>query len=701
MKKVLPSLREELALLPGPVLSDGQPSHTLHDPVRNQFFQIDWPSFEVLSRWHLGDPAAIAAAVSVETTLQLQSADVEEVVVFLRDNQLLRPQPGTAADFAARLRQRRGGRAQWLLHNYLFFRVPLVRPDAWLGRWAPRLGFFFSRQFLYLTLAALGWGLIEVYRQWEQFTATLVDTLSWSGLASYGVTLIAVKVLHELGHALTAKRLGCKVPTMGVAFLVLWPVAYTDTNEVWKLTERRQRLAVVGAGVLTELIVAAWATAAWAVLPEGTPKSLAFLLATTTWIATVAINASPFMRFDGYFLLSDWLEMPNLHSRAFALARWDMRERLFALGAPAPEHFPPARRIGLILFAYGTWIYRLTVFLGIAALVYAFFIKAVGILLFAIEMIWFVLLPFYRELQVWGRMWPVIRRQSRARRSGAIALVLLLLLVIPWPTHLGTSALLRPAEQFVVYAPPHAQVVSLLVAEGQRVEAGAVLLKLSSPDLTGRMQSAMARLERLRWQTTAAPFDSEQRAQWQVAQEQLSAAEAEVAAIHADAIRYEPVAPFAGVLRDVAPDLQPGAWLSKQEPLARLIADHEVMVVAYLSEDEVNLVSVGDGAKFYADTPEGPVIPLEVAAIDRDASRTLPEPELANLFGGGIVAREKNGQFYPERPLYRVTLKALSTRGSVAQHTWRGTAVISGKWTVPGWRYLRGALAVMRREAGF
>lgn len=71
------------------------------------------------------------------------------------------------------------------------------------------------------------------------------------------------------------------------------------------------------------------------------------------------------------------------------------------------------------------------------------------------------------------------------------------------------------------------------------------------------------------------------------------------------------------------------------------------------------------------------------------------------LSGGGIDAREKNGQFYPERPLYRVMLKALSTRGSVAQHTWRGTAVIYGKWTVPGWRYLRGALAVMRREAGF
>lgn len=701
MGTILPPLREELALSPGPVLADGQPSHTLHDPVRNQFFQIDWPTFEVLSRWFLGDPAAIAAAVSRETALQLQDEDIDEVLVFLRDNQLLRPRPGAAAEYAARLRERRGGFVQWLLHNYLFFRVPLVKPDAWLGRWASRLDFFYSRQFLYLTLAALGWGLVEVYRQWDRFTATLVDTLSWQGLASYGITLAAIKALHELGHAFTAKRLGCRVPTIGVAFLVLWPVAYTDTNEVWKLTRRRQRLAVVGAGMLTELTVAAWATLAWAVLPEGMPKSLAFLLATTTWIATVAVNASPFMRFDGYFLLSDWLEMPNLHTRAFALARWDLRERLFALGLAAPEHFPRSRRNGLILFAYATWIYRLVVFLGIAALVYAFFIKAVGILLFAVEIGWFVLLPFWRELQAWRKLWPLIRRRSRARRSAALLAFLLLLPLLPWPTRIAVSGLLRPAEQFIVYAPQHARVIAMPVAEGQHVQAGAVLFKLSSPDLSGRLQSAQARLESLHWQTAAAPFDNEQRARWQVSREQLSAAEAEVAAVYADTARYEPVAPFAGVLRDLIPDLRPGVWLSKQEALARLVADEGLMVVAYLDEEAINLVSAGDSARFYADTPEGPTLQLEVASIDRDASRTLPEPELATLFGGSVVAREKNGQFYPERPVYRVTLKALSTVDSAAQHTWRGKAVIFGGWTAPGWRYLRGILAVIRREAGF
>ncbi|MCA1325161.1 HlyD family efflux transporter periplasmic adaptor subunit [Herbaspirillum sp. alder98] len=701
MKMPLPALREELALLAGPMLADGQPSHTLHDPVRNQFFQIDWPTFEMLRRWPLGEAGAVADAVGRDTTLQLGQDDVEQALLFLRENQLLRPPAGASADYADRLRQRRGSWGHRLLHNYLFFRVSLVRPDAWLARWTPRLSLFHSRLFLGLTLAALGWGTIEIFRQWDAFSATLVDTISWRGVLSYGIALTAVKVLHELGHAMTAKRFGCRVPTMGVAFLVLWPVAYTDTNEVWKLTDHRQRLAVVGAGVLTELAVAAWSTLAWALLPEGTLKSLAFLLATTTLMATLLINASPFMRFDGYFLLSDWLQIPNLHARAFALARWDLRERLFALGQAAPEHFPRPRRIGLILFAYATWIYRLTVFLGIAALVYAFFIKAVGIFLFIIEIGWFVLRPFSQELKAWQTLWPAIRHSRRTRVSAAIALLLALSLVVPWPARISTSALLRPAMQLVLYAPPGAQVSAMPVTEGQHVAAGTLLLTLSSAELEGRLRAARARERRLQWQISSAPFDPEQRAQWQVAQEQLGAVQAEIAAIQADAVRYAPVAPFAGVLRDLSPDLRAGVWLSRQEPLARLVSDQGLAVVTYLDEDQIGQVRIGDKARFHADAPEGPSATLEVTGIDRDASRILREPELASLFGGTIIAREKNGQIYPERPVYRVTLTAGDVRDSARQHAWRGTVVLDGQWAVPAWRYLRGALAVIRREAGF
>ena len=121
----LPFLREELALLPGPTLADGQASWTLHDPTRNLFFRIDWPSFEVLKRWALGDPEQIAQDISDATTLQLEAQDVLGVAQFLVGNQLTQPAgPGSARELADRLHKLQGSPLKWLLHHYLFFRIP-------------------------------------------------------------------------------------------------------------------------------------------------------------------------------------------------------------------------------------------------------------------------------------------------------------------------------------------------------------------------------------------------------------------------------------------------------------------------------------------------------------------------------------------------------------------------------------------------
>lgn len=698
---VLPPLREELALLPGPVLGDGQPSHTLHDPVRNQYFQVGWPAFEILCRWHLGDPDAIAEAITRDTTLHLDARDVEDVIGFLKENQLLQPPYGSAKEYSARLKVQRGSIGKWLLHNYLFFRVPIWHPDRWLTHWAGRFDFLYTKAFVYLTLSALVLGLTQIYRHWESFSATLVDTLTWPGMVSYGLALAAVKILHEFGHAVTAKRFGCRVPTMGVAFLVLWPVAYTDTNEVWKLTDKHRRLHVAAAGVAVELLIAIWATMAWGLMPDGGAKAIAFLLATTTWVSTIAVNASPFLRFDGYFLLSDWLCMPNLHARAFALARWDLRERLFALGEPTPEEGARQRILGLIIFAYITWLYRLTVFLGIATLVYTFFIKAVGILLFIVEIGWFVLLPLARELDAWRHRWSSIRNSRRARRSGLFGLAALIMFFLPWPSRIEATGLLRPADQFVIYAPLHARVASMPTPTGGHVKEGELLLQFAAPDLESRESILLARWERLRWQASAGVFDSEQRAQWQLSQEQLATAEAELSSIQADAARYAPRAPFNGVLRDVDPDMRLGTWLSAQEPVARLVAEKGQVAIAYLDENEVGRVAVGDPATFFADGMDGPVLPLEIIGIDKDSNRTLPEAELSSLYGGGILVREKKGLLYPEHSIYRVTLRARNSDDEAATHSWRGKIVISGNSASPGLRYLRSGIALLWREAGF
>lgn len=700
--KSLPPLREEIDLLDGPPLQDGQPSWTLHDPVRNLFFQLDWASFEILRRWHLDSPNRIAEEIARDTTLHVEPEDVEQLAQFLLGNELLQVAPGSAALLAARLAKRRGGIGQWLLHNYLFFRIPLVFPDRWLDRWTPRLAFLFGATFWRLTLLAAVAGGVGVYRAWDVFAATAVDMLSWEGFAAYSVTLVAVKILHELGHGLTAKRYGCRVPTMGVAFLVLWPVAYTDTNEVWKLTRRDQRLKVAGAGILTELTIAVWATLAWVWLPEGGPKAIAFLLSTTTWVSTIAINASPFMRFDGYFLLSDFLGMPNLHNRSFALARWHLREVLFTLGEAPPEDVPRARRAGLIAFAWATWIYRLVLFLGIAALVYHFFIKAVGILLFLVEIVWFVARPFWSEISAWRERAGAIRRSRRARVSAVLALAFLALFIVPWPVPLHATGVLQPRAQWVAYAPEQAQLVALPLREGASVPAGSAVFTLQSPQLQARAAQSDARAAQLALQSATAGFDAELRRDWQVLNDRQITAQAEQEAVAADVDRYTPTVPVAGVLRDVDPDLAPGDWLARREPLGRVVGTDTFQVVTYVEATAVHRIAVGDRGIFIADGASGPVARLRVAAVDRDASRTLGEPVLANAFGGSVQVREKQGALYPELPVYRVLLEVTEgDQDALAQHTWRGAVTISAAPEAPGLRFVRTAASVFWREFGF
>jgi putative peptide zinc metalloprotease protein len=702
----LPQLREELALLAGPVLPDGQPSWTLHDPTRNVFFRIDWPTFEVLQRWSLDDPSAIAQAICEATPLHLEDADVLGVAQFLLSNQLTQPVGAQSArQLADRLDQMQGSVWKWLLHHYLFFRIPLLRPDAWLGRWQGVAGVFYSRTFAWLTGAALLLGLSQVLRRWESFSASLVDTFNWEGLAAYGVALFVVKLLHELGHAFTAKRLGCRVPTMGLAFLVMWPVAYTDTNDTWRLTNRLQRLQVAAAGIATELVIAAWATLAWSLLPDGALRTAAFVLATISWVATLAINASPFMRFDGYFILSDWLDMPNLHERSFALARWQLREGLFNLGEDPPEHVPARQQLGLIVFAWLTWLYRLVLFLGIAVLVYHFFIKLVGIGLFVIEMLWFVLLPFKREFQAWQQRWPVIRTRRRSRFSAALFGALVLLVLLPWPGLVSSSALLRPAEVWPVYAPAGARIDALPYHEGEHIAAGAVLLQLHVPDLQMRRQALLAKVERLRWQAAAPGFDAESRSRWLVNEVLLTSAQSELASLDTELLNYAPQAPFAGQLRDLDPDLQVGQWLSKKEKIALLVRDDgRWLVETWLDEAAVQRVATGDAALFVSDSAQSPALRLRVLAVDRDSARVLPRAELAAHLGGHVLTREKGGQLVPERAIYHVTLAldpSPQALAELAHQSWRGKLTIHARWEAPAWPYLRQALAVLVREAGF
>jgi len=699
----LPLLREELDLLPGATAPDGQPGWTLHDPVRNLFFRIDWPTLEVLQRWDMNDPKQIAADVSSHTTLAMSADDVEQVAQFLVRHQLVQPSADEAPrKMAEQWRLMQGSPLNWLLHHYLFFRIPLLRPDAWLTRWLPQARWFGQAAFAWTTGLALMFGLLQVARRWDVFSASLVDTFNLEGVLAYGVAVFLVKLLHELGHAFTAKHYGCRVPTMGVAFLVMWPVAYTDTNETWRLTHRFERLRVASAGIATELVVAVWATLAWALLPPGSLQSAAFVLATTSWVGTLAINASPFMRFDGYFILMDALDMPNLHGRSFALARWKLREWLFGLGDAPPEHWSRTKAIALIAFAWATWLYRLVLFLGIAVLVYHFFIKLVGIFLFLVEIVWFVAKPLAAELKVWRTLWLRIRGQARSRRSTGVAALLVLSLVLPWPGRITVSAVLRPQESWPVFSPAGARIEALPVLHGSAVSAGHALLDLHVPDLVSRETILQARLAQQRRQAEASGFDDEMRKRWRVAEQSMDMTVAELQGVKAEQNQFTPIAPYDGRFLWGDPDLAVGQWIGKKEALGLLVRQGtRWRVETWLDEDDVARVRIGQRAGFFTDGATGSVLTAEVTAVDQDVARVLPRRELASALGGHVLSREKNGQWLPERAVYRVSLDVLDMHDNLQSISWRGQLVLHADWQSPASRYIRQAIAVLVREAGF
>jgi putative peptide zinc metalloprotease protein len=239
------------------------------------------------------------------------------------------------------------------------------------------------------------------------------------------------------------------------------------------------------------------------------------------------------------------------------------------------------------------------------------------------------------------------------------------------------------------------------VADGTAVAAGQVLAELQSPDLSYQQRAAQARAAGLRWQLAAAGVDVKLRDRSGVTEAQAAKVAAELNGIARQQARHALRAPSAGHLVYEQPDLAEGAWVRKDEALARVVDLAHWHVDVYLPEAELARVQVGDTARFLAESGAGAPLPLTVTAIDSDASRTLPEPLLASVRGGAVLVREQHRQLVPETALYRVRLAVAEDARPAGTQVLRGSVVIQGRpkaWLDDA---ARSAAALWLREAGF
>ncbi len=690
----LPALREDLRIAEAAPEADGAPAWVIEDPVINRFYRIGWLEFECLIRW--GAPAArIAEQISAATPLDPEPEQVLALADFLDRHQLLRPGLEATDRLAARSGGSQWTQWRWWLHHYLFFRIPLVRPQRLLARLAPHLGGLFRRETLWVVLLLSGFGLLLVFRQWDVFSRSVVDSISPEGLLGFASALVVAKTLHELGHALAATRFGVRVAHMGIAFVVMWPMLYTDVGESWKLKSRYQRLIVSSAGILTELALAGVSTLGWAVTDPG-PLNTAFLyLATTSWLLTLALNVSPFMRFDGYFILSDLLDFPNLHERSSALARTALRRALLGFDDAWPEIFPPRKRNLLVAFALTTWVYRLVIFLGIAVAVYLFFFKILGIFLFAVEISWFIVLPIWRELKVW---WARREQIPVARRARFVLVIFaaLLLVAIPWKHDIRAYGLAHAARQQLVFSPLPARLSR--IAESGPVTAGALLAELDAPDIRLRGSRNEASLRALDAQLTGLQAQERGIEQASATASRVGEQLAEIRSTDDELNRLALRAEFTGEWRDTDRQQQAGSWVGTRTPLGILVDPQSWQVDAYVEQHDLDRLSEGTSAVFY---PEHSLAALagKVVGIDTTRVARIAHPILTTRHGGPIAIAAHSDELIPAEPRFRVRI-ALDAPPPVARET-RGKVVIDGERRSLLATAATGALAVLIRESGF
>ncbi|AZD96063.1 biotin/lipoyl-binding protein [Pseudomonas chlororaphis] len=696
----LPSLRADLQLSAAAPALDGSPRWTLADPVRGRYFKLGAAAMRLLRHWSLGDAGQVLRAANREPGLPLGGAELDELLGFLRSHDLitaLDPQQRASYDLKAAAQHQ--SLWQVLLHQYLFFRIPLWRPDAFLNRawpWLARFGPGLLRYGLPLTL---GLGVFLISRDWQRFLATFPHLFSLGGALAFGVALFFAKLCHEFGHAFMAKRAGCRVQSMGVAFMVLLPMFYTDVSDAWRVNDRRARLLIGAGGVLAELLLASIALLAWSLLPDGPARTAAFMLASATWITTLVINLNPFMRFDGYFLLSDFWEVDNLQGRAFALCRWRLREALFGYRQPAPEPWSPAMQRRLLWWGYGSWLWRAVLFFGIALAVYHLFFKLLGIFLMLVELVWFIFLPIVRE---W-REWWTRREQADAPRVllSSLGLVAALLLVaVPWRSSVEVPAMLEAGRASALHAPVAARVRQVNVSDGQAVSKGQVLVELESPDLASRQAIARREIEIQQLQMRRRAGRSETAADAGIVEQQLAEAVAEYRGLSAQRERLLLRAPEGGQLRDLLPQLQVGRWVSPKDPLARVV-EPGARLRGFLAEADLWRVAPGATGRFIADDPMHPALEVQLTEVDTNGVAYIDQEALTSDHHGPIaVRRDENRRAEPVQAQYGARLKVLDASVTPSQPL-RGVVVLQGRGESllgTAWRRLA-ALGV--RESGF
>jgi putative peptide zinc metalloprotease protein len=580
---VRPKLREDLVLVEQTYR--GEQSYIVKDPHSRKYFRFRPAEIMVMQAFDGEHTVGEACAVLRADGLQVSATGVEAFVRKLRAMGLCqRTLEERSVLQMERLRAQRRRRLRGMgpfKGELLRLRWSVGDPDKLLDWLLPRLRFFFTPGFLKISLALFAVYFLILAVKWQDFVGTLVDFYNLDvGLTAYAVFWLsgtAIIVIHELGHGLTCKYFGGRVHEIGAMLFYFQLAFFCNVNDAWTFPERRARLWVTAAGSWIQFVIASIAAVVWWAATPGTLlEYAAFAGVFTGGVATVFMNANPLIPLDGYYALSDYLEVPNLRQRALAHIAWLAKTRVFKLQMPAPPADERERRVFSI---YGSLaaVYialALTLF-GAAAFGWLNrWFGAIGIAIFLAGAFLILRGPvktFVATVKAAVQHRRAIRTPHPWRRRMMIGLPSIIVLgaILPWHITVVAPFRVAPVLSTTQAAPDSGFIDRVLVREGSRVRSGSALLEIRNLSLERELVSTRRNRDSLA-ALAARARGLGQQAELTVLEAQHAAQEARLAGLEdrVEALRIRALG--SGTVLTPRPQELAGRWVSNGEVVMRL-----------------------------------------------------------------------------------------------------------------------------------
>jgi len=401
-----------------------------------------------------------------------------------------------------RLARARRERRQQRAGKWVFLSIPLINPEPWLERYKHLIGPLYSRPMAAVWIAVLAAGVYAVASNARSLGGELNGLLDPASLGAMAVLFLVIRAVHELGHATACKAMGGRSTEIGVILIgLILPLPYCDATSAWKFTETWRRVVVSAGGMLVEVFLAAIAAIVWASTmgSEGSVvHSLAYQTMIVSGVTTVLFNMNPLLRYDGYYILSDLLGIPNMALRARAVWRYLTERYAFGIRGISPPGIRDRAELWVLL-VYGVLAppYRLLIGIGIVLILASRYLTLGLVLGAAVAVVMFVVPAFKGLGYLLGSPRLVGRRGRAIGLVGSIAATLTIGVgVVPLPSGSHAPGVLEPVRKGVVRAGEEGFISQVHAQRGQEVVRGQVLFELDNPALVAELRAARARLDR-------------------------------------------------------------------------------------------------------------------------------------------------------------------------------------------------------------